>query len=196
MESTQQPRLREPASGGDNAGGAALGHSFGVNETAELVLDLLSRSELLPPDKLALVRGKTSAGASVTQALVEEGATTGEGLARMRAARHHLPLVELASVGVAPDAAQMISLQTLERAVAIPYAFEDSVLRVAVADPGNLHAIDELRLSTQHSLELGVASRDDISAELQRLVRAAEAVGIALEDVEVATAGDEGDDLE
>jgi type IV pilus assembly protein PilB len=196
MESTQQPRLREPTSGSDDAGGGALGQSFGVNETAELVLDLLSRSELLPPDKLALVRGKTSAGASVTQALVEEGATTAEGLARMLAARHHLPLVELASVGVAPDAAQMISLQTLERAVGIPYAFEDNVLRVAVADPGNLHAIDELRLSTQHSLELGVASRDDILAELQRLVRAAEAVGIALEDVEIVTGAEEGDDLE
>jgi type IV pilus assembly protein PilB len=196
MESTQQPRLREPASGKDNATSAALGQPFGVNETAELVLDLVSRSELVPPDKLALVRGRTSAGASVTQALVEEGATTAEGLARMLAARHHLPLVDLASVGVAPDAAQMISLQTLERAVAIPYALENDVLRVAVADPGNLHAIDELRLSTQHSLELGVAARDDILAELQRLVRAAEAVGIALEDVEVVTAGEDGDDLE
>jgi type IV pilus assembly protein PilB len=195
METTQQPRLREPGAGKEGAA-AALGSSAGVNDTAELVLDLLSRSELLPPDELALVRGRTSAGASVTQALVEEGATTAEGLARMLAARHHLPLVELASVGVAQDAAQMIPLQTLERALAIPYAFADNVLKVAVADPGNLHAIDELRLSTQHSLELGVASREDILAELQRLVRAAEAVGIALEDVEVVAAAEDGDDLE
>ena len=51
------------------------------------------------------------------------------------------------------------------------------MLKVAVADPGNLHAIDELRLATRHTLELSVASRDDIIVELQRLVRAAEAVG-------------------
>jgi type IV pilus assembly protein PilB len=194
MESTQQPRLREPTPAGEAGNGAPLGQPFGVNETAELVLDLLARSELVAPDVLALVRGKTSAGASVTQALVDEGAASSEGVARMLAARHHLPLVDLANVGVAADAAQLISLQTLERAVAIPYAQEDDVLRVAVADPGNLHAIDELRLSTRHTLELAVGSREDILAELQRLVRAAEAVGIALEDVEVG--GDEGDDLE
>jgi type IV pilus assembly protein PilB len=194
MESTQQPRLREPAPAGEAGNGTPLGQPFGVNETAELVLDLLARSELVAPDVLALVRGKTNAGASVTQALVDEGAASSEGVARMLAARHHLPLVDLANVGVAADAAQLISLQTLERGVAIPYAQEEDVLHVAVADPGNLHAIDELRLSTRHTLELAVGSRDDILAELQRLVRAAEAVGIALEDVEIG--GDEGDDLE
>jgi type IV pilus assembly protein PilB len=194
MESTQQPRLREPTPAGEGGNGTPLGQPFGVNETAELVLDLLARSELVAPDVLVLVRGKTGAGASVTQALVDEGAASPEGVARMLAARHHLPLVDLANAGVAADAAQLISLQTLERSVAIPYAQEDDVLRVAVADPGNLHAIDELRLSTRHTLELAVASREDILAELQRLVRAAEAVGIALEDAEVA--GGEGDDLE
>ena len=128
---------------------------------------------------LALVRGRTVDGASVTQALIEEGAAPADGVARMYAARHHLPLVDLASVGVAADAAQLIPVNTLDRAVAVPYAFEDDVLKVAIADPGNLHAIDELRLATRHTLELGVASREDIDVELRRLVRAAEAVGTA-----------------
>jgi type IV pilus assembly protein PilB len=125
---------------------------------------------------------------------MDEGAATSDGIARMLAARHHLPLVDLANVGVAADAAQLIPLPTLERGVAIPYALEDDVLKVAVSDPGNLHAIDELRLATRHPLELAVASREDIRAELQRLVRAAEAVGIAL--VEVAEGEEDGDDLE
>ena len=62
--------------------------------------------------------------------------------------------------------------------------------------PGNLHAIDELRLATKHSLDLGVASRDDIVAELQRLVRTAEAIGSVVA-VEMDEGGlDDGDDLE
>jgi type IV pilus assembly protein PilB len=172
----------------------ALGSSFAVNETAELVLDLLARSELVAPDVLGLVRGRTAEGVSVTQALIDEGAATSDGVARMLAARHHLPLVDLGAVGVAADVAQLIPLHTLERGVAIPYALEDDILKVAVSDPGNLHAIDELRLATRHPLELAVASRDDIRAELQRLVRAAEAVGIAL--VDATEAEDDGDDLE
>jgi type IV pilus assembly protein PilB len=166
---------------GTGLGGPGFGGtSFGINEPAELVLDLLSRTGLVGPDVLALVRGRTGEGSSVTQGLIDEGATTPEGVARMLGARHHLPFVDLVSNGVAADAAQLIPLQTLERAVALPYALEEDVLKVAMADPGNLHAIDELRLATRHTLELAVASRDDIVVELKRLSRAAEAVGTAL----------------
>ena len=167
---------------------------FGVNETAELVLDLIGTTELVGPDVLALVRGRTADGGSVTQALIEEGAVRAEAVARMLAVRHHLPVVELPAVGVAADAAQLIPVNTLERAVAVPYAFEEDVLKVAVADPGNLHAIDELRLATRHMLELAVASRDDIVAELQRLSRAADALGTVV--LEPEDVDEPADDLE
>ena len=138
---------------------------------------------------------RTASGTAVTQALIDEGVATSEGVARMLAVRHHLPVIDLPSVGVAVDAVQLIPVQTLERSIAIPYAVEDDVLRVAVADPGNLHAIDELRLATKHSLDLGVASRDDIVAELQRLVRTAEAIGSVVA-VEMDEEDSSADDLE
>ena len=171
-----------------------LATPFGVDETAELVLDLLGYTSLVGPAALALVRGRAAEGSPVTQALIDEGAATSDGVARMLAVRHHLQIVDLPGVGVAVDATQLIPVQTLERAVAIPYAIEEDVLKVAVADPGNLHAIDELRLATKHSLELGVASRDDILAELQRLLRTAEAIGSVV--VELEESDDHGDDLE
>jgi len=171
-----------------------LATPFGVDATAELVLDLLGHTALVGPDALTLVRGRAADGSSVTQALIDEGVATSDGVARMLAVRHHLQIVDLPGVGVAVNASQLIPVQTLERAVAIPYALEDDVLKVAVADPGNLHAIDELRLATKHSIELGVASRDDILAELRRLLRTAEAIGSVVVDIEEAD--DQGDDLE
>jgi len=171
-----------------------LATPFGVDETAELVLDLLGYTSLVGPDALALVRGRAAEGSPVTQALIDEGVATSDGVARMLAVRHHLQIVDLPGVGVAVDATQLIPVQTLERAVAIPYALGEDVLKVAVADPGNLHAIDELRLATKHSIELGVASRDDILAELQRLLRTAEAIGSVV--VELEESDDHGDDLE
>jgi type IV pilus assembly protein PilB len=171
--------------------------TFGADDTVELLLDLLERAALVPPDKLSLVRGRTTDGTPLTQALVDEGVAVSDGVARMLAVRHHLPVVDLPTVGVAVDAAQEIPVATLERSVAIPYELDDDVLRVAVADPGNLHAIDELRLATSHALELGVASRDDILAELQRLVRTAEAIGsVAAVDLEVEEDPTDSDDLE
>jgi type IV pilus assembly protein PilB len=194
FERPEHVRLSEPSGTEGAAHARPLRGSLDVNETAELVLDLLGHTSLVAPDKLALVRGRTAEGASVTDALVEEGAAPADGVARMLAVRHHLPVVDLVSVGVAVDAAQLIPVNTLERAAAVPYAFQDDVLKVAIADPGNLHAIDELRLATRHTLELAVASRDDVLAELQRLVRAAEAVGTAMLDVEEPT--EAGDDLD
>jgi type IV pilus assembly protein PilB len=174
----------------------SLATPFGADDTAELLLDLLDHTALVAPDVLALVRGRTVDGTPLTQALIEEGAATSEGVARMLAVRHHLPVVDLHAVGVAVDASQAIPVQTLERSVAIPYELADDVLRVAVADPGNLHAIDELRLATKHAIELVVASRDDIVAELQRLVRTAEAIGsVVAVDVDDPTP-DDADDLE
>jgi type IV pilus assembly protein PilB len=197
MEFERPPSVRLSGPGGSeqtNAGQTLRAPFGGVNETAELVLDLLGRTGLVAPDVLALVRGRTTEGGSVTQALIEEGAVKGEDVARMLSVRHHLPLIDLPGTGVAADAAQVIPIHTLERAVAVPYAREGDVLRVAVADPGNLHGMDELRLATRHTLELGVASRDDIVVELKRLARAAESVGSAI--FEADEVDESADDLE
>jgi type IV pilus assembly protein PilB len=153
------------------------GGQYGLNELDELVVDLLAATQLLPEDKLALVRGRARQTGSLPQALVEEGVASSDGIARMVAARHQLPLVDLGLTAVDEDAARVIPLHVLERVVAIPYAIKNDVLHIAVADPANLHGIDELRLATRHPLELGVASRDDILAAVRRLVRASEAFG-------------------
>jgi type IV pilus assembly protein PilB len=199
MNSTRTPDAEEAASTEPAAPARSLASPFGVDETAELLLDLLEATGLVDLNAMAVVRERASGGTPVTQALMDADVASPDGVARMLAVRHHLPVVDLLSIGVAVDAAQLIPVQTLERSVAIPYAVDGDVLRVAVADPGNLHAIDELRLATKHSLELGVASRDDILSELQRLVRTAEAIGsvvaVDLEEADTVEYED-GDDLD
>ena len=87
-------------------------------------------------------------------------------------------------------------LHVLERSNAIPYEIDGNVLRVAVSDPGNVHAIDELRLATRLTVELAVASRDDVEAEVRRLVRQSEAFGAraALDEEAEAFAAEEEDE--
>ena len=148
-----------------------------INETAELLADLLAATGLVSQDKLALARGRAGSSGSLAQALVEEGVATQEGIARTLAARYQLPLVDLATIGIDAEAAKLLPLHVLERTAAVPYAFEGDVLRVAVADPGDVHAIDELRLATRFTVELAVATRDDVEAEVKRLARASEAFG-------------------
>ncbi len=69
----------------------------------------------------------------------------------------------------------------LERAAALPYALRDGVLYVAIADPTNVNAIDELRLATRYALEFGVAAGDEIAEQIRKLGREAEAFGASRE---------------
>jgi type IV pilus assembly protein PilB len=201
MEFERPPTLRTgPAEGTSGASGAPPPGGPGVNELAELVVDLLAATGLVPADKLALVRGRAGPSGSIAQALVDEGVASGEGIARMLAARHQLPLVDLPLTGVDAEAGKVVPLHVLERIVAIPYAIENGYLRVAVADPANIHGLDELRLATRYPLELAVAPRDDILAEIRRLVRASEAFGaraiLESEETAVEEEAEETDDLE
>src|SRR3954447_20674046 len=160
------------------AGGQPLsGAAHAVNDLDELVIDLLAATQLVPDDKLSLVRGRARQTGSLPQALVEEGVASADGIARMVAARHQLPLVDLGLTVVDEAAAKLIPLHVLERVGAIPYALKGDVLHMAVADPANVQAMDELRLATRHPLELGVSSREDIQAAVRRLARASEAFG-------------------
>jgi type IV pilus assembly protein PilB len=168
-----------------------------VNALAELVADLIAATGLISPDKLALVRGRAGQG-SLAEAIVAEGVASGEGIARTLAGRFGLPLLDLALSTVGEEASKIIPLHVLERVIAMPYALMDGTLKVAIADPGNISGIDELRLATRYPLELGVASRDDILVEIRRLVRSSEAFGAraAVDDAFAVAEEDEADDLE
>ncbi len=200
MELERPPNLRTPGAAGDETTAPAGGlptPSFGINANAELVADLLAATGLLSEDKLATARGRAGQAGSLAHALVDEGFATSDGVARMLAARYQLPVVDLPVTGVDEDAAKALPLHVLERLEVIPYALDDNALRVAIADPSNLHAIDELKLATKHQVELAVAAREDILGEIRRLTRASEAFGArAVLEEEVEEVEEDADDLE
>jgi type IV pilus assembly protein PilB len=202
MDYERPPSLRtagSPPVGATPQTGAPFGTPPPINALAELVADLLASTGLVPADKLALVRGGVSQGGSFAQALIEQDVASSEGIARTLAARYQMPLVDLALSGVDDEAANLIPLHVLERVVAMPYALEDGTLKVALADPGNIQAVDELRIATRHPLELAVGAREDILAEIRRLVRASEAFGArAMVEEELAAEAEEeeADDLD
>jgi type IV pilus assembly protein PilB len=139
-------------------------------ELNEYVGDLIAATGLLSEEELTSVRLR-AVESSFSDAIVAAGVAAPDGFARMLASRYQLPFVDLSTTGVATQAVSAIPQRVLERAVAVPYWLEDDRLCVAIADPENVQAIDELRLATRYQLELGVAPAEDILAELSRLSR-------------------------
>jgi type IV pilus assembly protein PilB len=188
------------------------GAGISPNAIAQLVADLIETTGLLPLDRLALARSRAGTG-SLSQAIMDEGLTPSaellvpgarteapraDDVARQLAETHHLPYVDL-STGVQKLAAESIPAHVLKRAFAIPYQIANDRLRVAVADPTNVQAIDELRLATRYTLEIGVAPREEIELELKRLERASEAwerAALVEEEFDLGEDEEAGDDLE
>ncbi len=185
------PASAPPASPPSFPGGAA------INELAELVADLIEPTGLVALDRLIGVRSRAGRG-SLAQALIDEGIASQEGVARARAERYHLPFVDVLGAHISPDAVEQIPMTVLIRTEALPYELEGNALRVAIVDPADIAGIDELRLATRLSVELAVAARDDLLAEIKRLGRVSEALGaragIDLGEIEVVD--EEEDDLE
>ena len=202
MELEQPAKLRTPAAEETGPGTGPLRPAFPVNEVAELVADVIEQTGLLSPADVTLARASAKTG-SFAQALVDEGLAAPERVASALSARFGLPVVDLLEAGVSADAAKEIPLHVLERIVAIPYQIEGGILRIAIADPQNVNAVDELKLATRLQIELAVGSKEDILHEVKRLARAAEAFGARsmideaiVEEEEGQADDEEGDDLE
>src|SRR4249919_309678 len=177
----------------DAASNGHVGASFAT--LADLVADLIGPLEIIPRDRLAAAKARAGVG-SLAEALVDEGHAQSEGVARSLARRHGLPYIDLEDERPTGDAIEQIPLRALKRVTAIPVSLRDGRLLVALADPANILAVDELRLATRHHLDLAIAGRDEILAELERLERSAEVYDTqsAIDDFEVIEDGD--DDLE
>ena len=184
---------------GSARGSAQLGAGRKVNELAELLGDLLEATGLVTADKLTAARDAAGPSGSLVSTLVDQGAIAPARVAEVLSAHYHLPLIALGDYKISPDATSSIPVHVLERVVALPYQLQDGRLQVAIADPSNVNGIDELKLATRHQIELGVAARDEILQEIQRLARASETMNVqsaALEDVEVVSEEEEQEDLE
>jgi type IV pilus assembly protein PilB len=142
----------------------------------ELVVDLLETAGLIPEAKLEAVR-EGAKHLPVVQVLIDEGLASSAAIARLVAAQHGLPVVELSTATTDPMAAESVPLRVLQQVTAFPYAFDGDSLCVAIADPRNVHGIDALRLASRHPIALRVATSEEIESELGRLARTAEAFG-------------------
>jgi type IV pilus assembly protein PilB len=130
------------------------------------------------------------AGTTAERMLLEKGAITQDGLARALAERYGLDHLDLGVFTVDMGAANLVTTAIAKRYHAVPVAFADKrTLLVAMADPSNVLAVDDIAIMTGYEVRVAVAPPDDIAALISRLDRLEEVVGATdaqLEPVEEA----------
>jgi type IV pilus assembly protein PilB len=134
--------------------------------------------------KAAVDEGKQQ-GRPPEQLLLEAGAITGQQLSRAIAQRFGLQHVDLSIFKTDVAALNMISPAAARRLGSVPIGFDDSgSLLVAMADPSNVLALDDLKLMTGHEVLPVVGAEDDIHGLIGRMSKLDDAVAAAVKEGE------------
>jgi type IV pilus assembly protein PilB len=111
-----------------------------------------------------------SAGSAAERVLVSTGAITESDLARAVAERFGLDHLDLQLYRVDPDAAKLVTPAAIRRYQAVPVSFaSDRTLLVAMSDPANVLAVDDIAVMTGYEVRPAVASPSDIESVLERI---------------------------
>ncbi len=90
--------------------------------------------------------------------------------------------IELKGIEIDPSIIGMVSEQLLRKNMLIPFAYSRRAahtLRVAMADPLDLNAMDDLMIVTNYKIEPVIATPRDIAATIDRYYGNAEAIAVA-----------------
>ena len=137
--------------------------------TRPSLADVMVREGILPrrtvDQVVARLGGSTTA---FGQTLVEEGTISEAQLAQALAAQYGLPYDPLTGFRVDSEFYHTISVKLMRRHPFVPVKDEAGALTIAISDPQNLLALDELEILLNRPLHYVVSSRSAIQSALER----------------------------
>ncbi len=161
----------------------------------EVVVDLGLADRETVENAVMLAREQ---GRPTGQMLVEQGVLRQDQLARVVAERFGLDYIDLSVYDLDMGAVSLINAKTAKRYKALPVGFaDDGTLLLAMVDPTNVLTIDDVGMITGKRVRPAVASAEDLSLLLTKLVGMDESIEDILdEEADVATQAEESTLLE
>jgi type IV pilus assembly protein PilB len=135
-------------------------------------LGLCSREKVLEAIETAAESGSTA-----DRVLLANGAISPEGVAVALAERHNLDYVDLGVFNVDMAAANLVTSQVAKRHDALPIAIVgERALLVAMSDPANVHAVDDIAILTGYQIHVAVTTSEDIANVIAKLSRVGDVI--------------------
>lgn len=145
---------------------------------------LLLESNLIDETQLeeALLEQQGS-GKSLGRVFIDKGMLTEGQLTSVLAEQIGIKYVDLNTYPIDPDAANAIDINLARRYTMCPIAYENGKIVVAMADPTNVFALDDIRISTAMEVMPVVCTRDEIKGAIDRYIHSATDMEEAIEEL-------------
>ena len=117
--------------------------------------------------------------------LIEQALANGQQVAMAASAEFGVPLFDIDALDLAQAPIRLVSEKLITQHKALPLFKRGNRLYVGVADPTNLHALDEIKFQTNHSVEPILVSEEQLGRVIERALSESS-----------NTIGDLGDDSE
>jgi len=134
--------------------------------------DILLEGALVTEAQLAAAYDEHQRGGrSLGRVLVEHGVLSETQLVAALASQIGLPFVDLSETPVDPTAAATVPSAVCRRHVVLPIGYQEGRLLLAMADPANVFALDDVRSLSGMEPRPVVATREDLLAAIDRWSR-------------------------
>jgi type IV pilus assembly protein PilB len=145
--------------------------------TRKKIGDLLVEKGYITPEQLAdALKEQTSTGTRVGQVLVSRGIITEDQLIDVVSERLAIPRVSLSSMVLDPHVVQQISVEVARRYTLIPIFAIGNTLTLAMSDPLNIIALDEIKYLTGRDIKRAIATGTEIRGAIDQYYSVADSM--------------------
>lgn len=128
---------------------------------------MLLRAGIIDEEKLErAIEFQRNQGGKVYAALIKLEYLNEDDLVEFLSRQLGLPTVSLDEIDVDPDAVKLVPSATAQKYMAIPYAQVNSALHVAMVDPTDYSAIDDIKFMTDLAVEVSISTESQIRKAL------------------------------
>jgi type IV pilus assembly protein PilB len=131
--------------------------------------ELLLRDQMISADQLQRAQDESRrSGERLGHSLVKMGAIQEEDLTQFLSRQYGVPAINLAEFDIEPDVIALVTKDVALRHKVVPVNRAGNSLIVAMADPSNILAIDDLKFVTGYNIEVVVAAEVGINQAITR----------------------------
>ncbi len=147
--------------------------------------ELLVRNQLISDNQLAnAISEQKREGIRLGAALVKLGYVQEHDLASFLSKHYGVPSIDLSEFDVDPAVVELVPAEVAQKYQLIPINRAGATLIVAMADPSNIFAIDDIKFMTGFNVEVVVAAEAAIKDAIDRLYDQSATMADALEGLE------------